>query len=218
MAKSELVGAMDGLQQRLTPWLRQFSFSRRGRAFNRTTSDGLTQVVGFQMGSFDPPGTTYIPGLRENLYGRFAINLGIYVPEVARHHGGGEPRKIIHDDNCCIRCRLGRNAKGKDHWWTISSSDALVDEIRQLLEDEAFALFRRFERRDQILAEFSRLADNNELMAVPRIICALILFERGEHDEAQRLLALQARDQTCNPGHPAYVKDLARRLGIDISS
>jgi hypothetical protein len=218
MAKSELVDAMDGLQQRLTPWLRQLGFSKYGRTHNRTTSDGLTQVIGFQMGSFDPPGTTYIPGLKENLYGRFAVNLGIYVPEVARHRGGNEPKKIIHDYNCCIRSRLGLSSKTNEHWWTISSSDALADEIRRLLEADAVPLYWRFERRDQILAEFSHLADNNDLIAVPRIVCALILFERGERDEARRLLALQARDHTRSPGHPAYVVDLARRLGIDISS
>lgn len=218
MAKSELVGAMDGLQQRLTPWLRQHGFRKHGRTLNRTTSEGLTHVVGFQMGSFDPPGTTYISGLRENLYGRFTVNLGIYVPEVARHQGGGEAKKIIHDYNCCIRSRLGRGANGSECWWTISSSDALADEIRRLLEAEAFPLFRRFERRDQILAEFGNQADNDNLIAVPRIVCALILLERGERDAAQRLLALQARDQTRNPGHAAYVMDLARRLGIEISS
>jgi hypothetical protein len=217
MVKSELVAGMDELQQRLTPRLRQFGFSKHGRTHNRTTSDGLTQVVGFQMGSFDPPGTTYIPGLRENLYGRFAVNLGIYVPEVARHHGGGEPKKIIRDYNCCIRSRLGRSAKGEP-WWAISYYDTVADEIGRLLEIEAFPLFRRFECRDQILAEFSYVADNNDLIAVPRIVCALILFERGERGAAQRLLALQARDHTRNPGHPAYVADLARRLGIDISS
>ena len=47
------------------------------------------------MGSFDPPGTTHIPGLRENLYGRFTVNLGVYVPEVARNHGGGEAKSPV---------------------------------------------------------------------------------------------------------------------------
>jgi len=217
MAKSELVSAMDELQQRLNPLLRQFGFSKQCRTHSRMTSEGLTQVVGFQMGSFDPPGATYIPGLRENLYGRFAVNLGIYIPEVARHHGGGEP-KSVREHNCCIRSRLGRSiAEGTERWWTISSSEALANEVRQLLEAEAFPLFRRFERRDQVLAEFGHLADNNHLIAVPRIVCALILLERGERDEAQRLLALQARDHTRNPSHPAYVINLAQRLGLDIS-
>ena len=217
MAKSELASAMDGLQRRLTPLLRQFGFNKHGRTHNRLTSDGLTHVVSFQMGSYGPPGTTYIPGLRENLYGRFTVNFGIYVPEVARHHGGGEPKKIIHDYNCCIRSRLRREAESNDCWWTISSSEALTDEIQRLLEAEAFPLFRRFECRDHILAEFGGHAENNDLISVPRIVCAIIMFERGERDAAQRLLTLQARDHSRNPGHPAYVVELARRLGIEIA-
>jgi uncharacterized protein DUF4304 len=110
MTKSALATSLDALQGHLNPWFRQAGFRKHGRTYNRTTTDGLTHVIGFQMGSFDPPGTTHIPGLRENLYGRFTVNLGVYVPEVARNHGGGEAKSIVHDYNCCIRIRLGRSA------------------------------------------------------------------------------------------------------------
>lgn len=69
MSKSALAASLDDLQTHLDPLL-QARFRGHGRTYNRTTADGLTHVVGFQMGRFDPPGTTYIPGLRENLYGR----------------------------------------------------------------------------------------------------------------------------------------------------
>lgn len=59
------------------------------------------------MGSFDPPGTTYIPGLREDIYGWFTVNLGVYVQEVARHHGGGEARAFVQVYDCCAREQLG---------------------------------------------------------------------------------------------------------------
>src|SRR5436190_21871644 len=94
-SKSETAKQMDGLQAALRPTLQRWGFRGRGRTFNRTTQDGLTQVITFQMGSFDPPGTTHIPGLRENMYGRFTINLGVYVPEVARHQAGGEAKSIV---------------------------------------------------------------------------------------------------------------------------
>lgn len=91
MTKSALATSLDALQAHLNPWFRQAGFRKHGRTYNRTTTDGLTHVVGFQMGSFDPPGTTHIPGLRENLYGRFAVNLGVYVPEVAVITGAARP-------------------------------------------------------------------------------------------------------------------------------
>lgn len=91
MPKSDFAVAVDSIQKALRPVLKVHGFKAHGRTFNRLTEDGLTQVVSIQMGASDPPGTTYFPGLRENLHGLFTINLGVYVPEVAKYHGGGDP-------------------------------------------------------------------------------------------------------------------------------
>jgi hypothetical protein len=47
----------------------------------------------------------------------------------------------------------------------------------------------------------------------PRILKAIILAERGQADLARALLADQAKE-TRNPGHPAYVRQLASKLGL----
>ncbi len=215
MTESDLAHTFDKLQGRLDPMLRQHGFRKHGRTYNRTTPDGLTHVIGFQMGRFDPPGTVHVPGLKENLYGKFTVNLGVYVPEVARHHGGGEAKAVVQDGNCCIRTRLGRKA-GNELWWTVSDSESLAAEISDRLQKEALPLFQRFENRDQILNEFQAATDNTELMAAPRIVCAIIRWHRGERDEARRLLTAQASDRTRNPRHGPYVIGLAQRLGIEI--
>lgn len=81
------------------------------------TEDGLTQVVNLQMGASYPPGTVFIPGLRENLHGLFTVNLGVYVPEVARQHGGGEAKSWVQEYHCCVRARLGELCgDGKEVW------------------------------------------------------------------------------------------------------
>ena len=169
------------------------------------------------MGSFDPPGTTYIPGLRENLYGRFTVNLGVYVPEVARDHHRSEAKSVVHDYNCCIRTRLGRT-ENKEFWWKISASETLISEFQERLQNEVLPFFQRFENRDQILSVFRTATDNTDLMAVPRIVCAVILLNCGDREAARDLLAAQAREHTRNPGHPAYVIDLAKRLGVEITT
>lgn len=207
---------MDELQGRLNPLLRQFGFRRHGRTYNRVTSDGLTQVVGFQMGAFDPPGTTYFPGLRENLYGRFTVNLGVYVPEVAREHGGGPAKAVVHDYNCCVRARLGQ-VTGRDLWWGISAAGSLLAEMHERLQEEAFPFFRAFESREQIVREF-RMDPDSVLSPTPRIVCAIILFFRGDRDEAHHLLMQQVRDAVDHPNHSLYVIGLARRLGLDLTS
>jgi hypothetical protein len=217
MAKSELARTMDELQSQLHPLLKQCGFRKHGRTYNRTTADGITHVIGFQMGSFDPPGITYFPGLRENLYGRFTVNLGVYVPEVARDLMRFEVKSVAHDCDCYIRTRLGRSPRD-EIWWNVCLDRRVITELTERFQHEAFPLFQRFESRDHIINELRHETDNTDLVSVPRLVCAVILLQRGERDEARRLLAAQARDYTRNPNHPTYVIELARRLGVEITS
>lgn len=87
MAHSSYVESMNRLQRDVGADLKKLGFKVRGRTYNRITDDGLTQVVNFQLGPSDPPGTTYIAGLRENLYGFFTVNLGVYVPVGSQNLG-----------------------------------------------------------------------------------------------------------------------------------
>jgi hypothetical protein len=186
----------------------------RGRTFNRLTADGLVQVVSFQMGSFDPPGTTYFPGLRNNLYGRFTVNLGVYVPEVGKCFGGRESLSFVREYHCCVRARLGEvGPEQKGFWWLIQSDDQVIKEMRERLERDALPFLERFGTRDGILHEWKLRAKNLFAGHPPRIVCAIILVGRSQHDEAKQLLAAQARE-TLNPGHPTFVRSLAEKLGL----
>jgi len=212
--KSAEVAAMDVIQRGVRPLLKEAGFRGSGRTFNRGTPDGLTQVVRFQMGSFDPPGTTDIPGLRENRYGWFTVNLGVYVPEVAKHHGGGEAGKVAQDSHCCVRSHLGEVCPERaDLWWLLSPSDELVGEMCKRLEEHGLPFLARFESRDAILREWADVVNNPSAGSPPRIVRAIILVGRGRIDQARALLAAQAQE-TLNPGHPAYVRELALRLGV----
>lgn len=216
MSKSEMARAMDEVQGALRSELKEAGFRKHGRSYNRVTSEGLTHVIGFQMGAFDPPGTTYIPGFTEDFYGRFWVNIGVYVPEVAHYRDGAEVRNVVRDYDCCIRTCLWRRAI-RDTWWPISTDNEVIAELKEQLMGEALPFLRRYEKRDQILKDFIKEADNTETMDVPRIVCAMILLKRGEREAARSLLAAQAREHTRNPGHPEYVAGLARKLGIDIA-
>jgi hypothetical protein len=213
MPKSDLAKEMDEIQARLRALLKDHSYRVRARTFNRSTPDGLVQVVGFQMGSFDPPGITYIPGLRHNLYGKFTVNFGVYVPEVAIYHGGGKERSFIHDYDCCIRARLGTtDPERKDFWWVVRADDQVVSDVRARLIREAFPFLERFNSRDRILHELKDLTEN-VFGSPPRIVSAIILAARGDTNEARTLLQAQTRE-TRNPGHPKHVRALAQRLGL----
>lgn len=213
MPKSDLAKQMDEVQAALRPTLKNLGYRVRGRTFNRTTSDGLVQVVSFQMGSFDPPGTTYIPGLRENLYGRFTVNLGVYVPEVALYRFGDTEKAFIQEYDCCIRTRLGRDEEAEqEFWWMVQADPQVVADVRELLNGHAFPFLEKFETREKILNEL-RHQTENMFVEPPRIVCAIVLAGRGETDEARSLLRAQSAEPG-NPTHSEYVQALAHKLGL----
>lgn len=214
MASSDFVKAVDFIQSSLRPLLKEYGCKVRGRTFNRITEDGLTQVMNLQMGASDPPGTTYIPGLRENLYGLFTINLGVYIPEVAALQGGGKAKAWVQDYHCSIRERLGpASGSEKDIWWHAQADLAIVQDIQSCLVNFGIPFLERFSTRDLVLAELKGHGTNLPYCSVPRIVSAIILAERKETDQARALLSAQTQE-THNPRHPEYVRDLARRMGI----
>lgn len=217
MAKSELARQLDETQAEFRVFFRDHGFRKHGRTYNRITPDDLTQIINFQMGASDPPGTTYVPGLRENLYGLFTINLGVCVPEVAAIQGGRNPRKVVHDYNCCIRARLSElQGENEDIWWRIPATEIAVANIGGFLEERGLAFLERFATREAIVAgypEFQRQF-RTAASSPPNLVVAIIQWKLGNHDLARQSLVRQLREPTQNPRHGDYVKSLARELGL----
>jgi hypothetical protein len=213
MHTSEVVKAVDWVQREMRPHLKERGFRVRGRTFNRVTSDGLVQVVNIQTGSADPPGTTYIPGLRENLYGLFTVNLGVYIPEVAELRGE-QAKSWVQDYHCAIRERLGPvSGEARDVWWHARQDAAVADDVSSSLVKFGLPFLDRFATRDLVLAELDDATKNLPYCSVPRIVNAIILSGRNEPVRARDLLAEQTHE-TWSPGHPAYVRKLAIRMGL----
>jgi hypothetical protein len=213
MAKSKPAQAMDELRAGIRRFLTALGFRARARAFNRTTSDGVTQVIEFQLGRFDPPGTHYV-GFRQSLYGKFTVNLGVYVPEVDEYTfpGGGE-RSFVHEYDCCIRTRLGDvGPEHSDLWWDLEAGRDHAAELLQRFERDALPFFAQFETRDAILAQLSKEAAI-PFTGRPRIVRAIIMAIRGQRAEARAFLAAQAREHSNHP-HSAMVHALANKLGL----
>ena len=213
MSTSEVVKAVDWVQREVRPILKQCGFRVRCRTFNRLTSDGIVQVVNFQTGAADPPGTTYIPGLRDNMYGLFTVNLGVYIPEVAEL-GGTQAKSWVQDYHCAIRERLGpAGGEMNDIWWHARQDAAVADDVRSSLTNFGIPFLERFATRDLILAELDGTTTNLSYCSVPRIVSAIIFAGRNESGRARELLAAQTHESR-NPGHPEYVRKLAVRMGL----
>jgi hypothetical protein len=214
MAKSKAAEELDHLQSQLRPFLKEHGFRIRARTSNRQTSDGLTHVINFQMGRFDPPGTSYIPWFRKNLYGVFTVNVGVYVPEVATAQLGIQPRSFVQEVDCCMRERLGMlGPEHSDRWWDLPSNRDTAADLEQRLERDALSLPERFESRDSVLDELGRAEEISGIGGPPRIICAIMLAHRGQIGRARDLLAAQIR-LSASPKHSEYVQALADRLGL----
>jgi hypothetical protein len=136
------------------------------------------------------------------------------VPEVAASHGGGAAKNWVREYNCCIRTRLGELGSGQtDIWWSIGHEKKVIEDLLPRIRCDAMFFFSRYESRDLILHELTGRTENMGAGGPPRIICAIILASRGDVNAARQLLSDQAKE-TRNPGHPAYVRGLAQKLGL----
>lgn len=144
----------------------------------------------------------------------FAVNLGVYVPEVARHCGS--PSKAwIQEYDCCVRARHGELiGEGKEIWRHATVGDDLISDVRRCICDTGLPFLDRFATRDRILTEWAGRAENMGPSRPPRIVSAIILANRGEQELSRGLLLEQVRQATANPGHKKYVAKLALKLAL----
>lgn len=92
--------AMAHVVSRMAPELAVADFRKRRHSFNRVTGDDLVHVVSFQMGPKLPPGATEVPPYRLDLYGKFTINIGVYVPHLALRLGRAPRDAWVNEYNC----------------------------------------------------------------------------------------------------------------------
>ena len=200
--------------------LKEAGFTQVRHTFNREVEPGLIHVVGFQAGQF-PIGDYEIPGLRENLWGKFTVNLGIFVHEVNVATQGYAPPEFVRDYHCEFRVRLGELMEpSADRWWPLDGEfDAVVAEVREALRLPAMTWFREFASRDSILAaDGARLPAGWPLRA--DVARAIMLVRRGDMTAAQALLEAYlaaSRRHPRNPGHEPWVRSLAQELGLHLT-
>ncbi|MFZ3340598.1 MAG: DUF4304 domain-containing protein [Terriglobales bacterium] len=217
--KSQAQLAMDEIQASVRPFPKEFWFRARTRAFNRLTSDGLTQVVEFQMGRFDPPGTHYA-GFKKNWYGKFAVNVGIYMQELHEYNFPCTRLSFVHEYDCWIRERLGNlGPEGQDIWWELQTAPEQSAEVCHRIERDAMPFFAKYETREKIIGEwipgratgqetdFVRFTRSRQQLA-----CALILAKQERRDAARSCLRAALEYQ---PNHPSSARLRAFLLELE---
>lgn len=220
MAGSVFVERLDEVQAALAGLLKPLGFRRRGRTFNRAAEHGVVHVVNLQSGEFPVGDRKPLPAavahLRPDLYGRFAVNLGVFVEEIWACFAKAPPPAFIREYHCQIRSRLGSIAGDEDRWWHLGQpAPAILAEVGPALLAEGIGFVERFGTREAIVGGWVAANEGTGAMsASSRVDVAVILATRCEREEATRLLREQiARDP--GQGHADYVRQLARELGLD---
>lgn len=199
------------------PALRERGYRRRSNSFNRTVEpDGIIHVVNFQMGAFHPPGTVEIPALRSNLYGRFTINLGVWLPGIAETGFDQPPeaaRAFVNDYHCQIRARIGELLPERtDMWWRLDlPGHQLTDIVTTALTDYGFPWLARFTAWDAVVAQLEAApADPNWFMSPPRLTAMKMRLARGQRPQAERDFAEHMDACRRNPRNPGHLQVLTR--------
>ena len=197
--------------------LKPAGFRKRANSFNRTAQDGLVHHVSVQLGAYDPSGKHAVPGLLPDLYGRYRVNLGVFVPEMNR---SGAPRsKWINDYNCQLRWGLGDFLPGGfDQWWDLRDRLS-VEEVNRELTTKVLPHFEHFNSADQVIdawheqgpRAFGPITPNAAALDV-----ADLLIARRRRDEAKRLLETYVESVSLgdHTGHKQYLREYLTGRGF----
>lgn len=224
--KSPIVCQLDILQAELAKLLKTLGFSRKGRTFKRETEPGLLQIIALQAGPFEigPALPEPVSHLRPDYYGKFTVNIGVFVDEI--YELNNPPLKlgrVISDAHCAIRTRLGHITDIEDRWWSLLDGlDDTTEEVGSLLLHVGVPFLDRFGSREKIIAEWQNFNERElRITNVARLHVAAVLLKRNDRSGATNLFQLhlnECQQEKHLPhvrNHILYVRELAAKLGID---
>jgi hypothetical protein len=213
-SKSQFAKNLDAIQAAVNSFLKPLEFRKKGRTYNRRTNDGLAHVINFQMGQF-PIGDNYvIPGFRENLHGKFAINLGVLLPcvyEVERQRSASE---FIQEYECTIRERLGTLGLDKGDWFEITDDvSTLATTIVSLLDRFGLVFLEQFRTYQDVLSYYNLhgiLPFRSSHRAA--LDAALIAHHLGDDTLSKKLFGIAST--TDNKGFKQHIAEIEKRIKL----
>jgi hypothetical protein len=201
-------------QVRLT--LKPLGYRKSGSTFNRGgLPDGIIHVINFQMGAFNPPGAVEIPGLRPSLYGRFTINLGVWLPGLDQPGFWTPPVRsggLVSESACPIRERIGFLLPGQDDtWWSLSTPpQQLADDVSDAISTYALPWLERFAAWDAIV-DWAEDAGRYRRGTGPTLLLATRMrLARGEHAEAETNFRAHVSNCVTELSHPGHFTVLTK--------
>lgn len=215
MPKSAYVAALDEVQRLLASYLRPLGFRKKGRSFNRAVADGLVHVVNLQMGEY-PIGDCAIPGRRESYYGRFTVNLGVFLPGVRSVEQNRAPPDFFREYDCDVRERLGVLARSDDLWWDLDHAiPRTAVQIVRLMDAFGVPFLERFENSTAVL---DRIDSDGQLPSCnagrSALVGGLLSVHFGQPARAATYFDKAARLGGTHKGFAQHVAEMRRITGI----
>jgi hypothetical protein len=142
------------------------------------------------MGSKLPPGASAVPPFRMDMYGKFTINLGVYMPALARQLLLPMPKGWINQYDCHLRQRIGMLfADPADTWWSLADADLAAEVAREAVSHFALPWLESVSTVDDIHRRYLTHGGHAVGLGVGAPLqIALLYIDRGEIDVAEHIL------------------------------
>lgn len=206
---------LDIVEKEVFAKMKPLGFKKNGRTFNRRLDDGIIQVINFQSGQYPLTDNYEVPGLRENLYGKFVVNMGVCVESLFKFQFLTENKKYYKEYDCQIRARLGTLLTGQDYWWKITDDNTkITEEIILGLETIGSDWFAGVDTKEKIITNLGNLPYD----CSPRVKLDVALIVWFDNKEKGKELIVEYYNSigSSNKAHKDYVKDLAKEIGIEV--
>ena len=206
---------LDKILQSIFKALKPLGFIRKDRLFNRRTSEGLLEVIHFQTIHAPPGGKDDLPGFRPYNFGKFTVNLGIWIPELFDETFPGQRKKMYEPFDCSLRILLSKLTRGDEYWWSLDEkASTLSQEILEALKGPGRQWLNQLNTYQKIEANWVALAESQQLVRRAKLDVALMKILRNEEDGKD--LFREYFQQKHPEGHRQYLLFLAQKYGVEL--
>lgn len=226
MAKSEHAKKVDAFlkTEAVGEYLKSLNFRKRHHTFNKILEPGLVHVISFQKGAYQASNPPDAPPYRINLYGRFTINLSVYVSEIREIEWNSDtqpawsPNKFIPEMDCHIRKRIGQiMPEERDTWWGLQSDvEQLSAHVFFLLQEYGLPFLANYNSRELTIQELER---GRSTALVYGLYESIMLWKQGKQEQAKNVLIEDYQTYLIErPNFTKRILKLADRMGIQLLS
>lgn len=214
-SKTDFKAQLDIIEKEVYAKFKPLGFKKNGRTFNRRLEEGIIQVINFQSGQY-PIGENYVvPGLRENLYGKFVVNLGVCIESLYKFQSPSESKNFYKEYDCQIRDRLGTLLTGQDYWWTITEDNQkVIEEIIIGFETKGLEWFSGVDTKKKVISNYANLPYNSSPRT--KLDIALIVWFDDKEKGSELFREYYNSIQPAKSPHKEYIRDLAKELKIEL--